>query len=104
MKTTDLSTIMRMAWRFFHITGHVFAECLKQAWANFKLVAAMKKGVVRFYYQKVDGTRREAWGTLCESLIPATGNDDRKRNDTVQVYFDTERGEWRCYKRLNLVL
>lgn len=103
MKTADLSFIMRLAWRFFYITGRNFGDCLKQAWANFKLVAAMKKGIVRFYYQKVDGTRREAWGTLKESLIPTTGTNDRKRNDTVQIYYDTERGEWRCFKRLNLV-
>ena len=29
--------------------------------------------------------------------------DDRKRNNTVQTYFDTERQEYRYFKRLNLV-
>jgi len=58
---------------------------------------------VKFYYQKVDGTLREAWGTLRADLLPETKGDDRKRNDTVQVYYDTERQEYRCFKRLNLV-
>jgi hypothetical protein len=62
----------------------------------------MRTRVVRFYFRKVDGTIREAWGTLRGDLIPTTG-DDRKRNDTVQTYFDTERREYRCFKKLNLV-
>ena len=103
MKTTDLSNLMRTAWRFFHITGESFSKCLKMAWANFKLVAAMRTGIVKFYFQKVDGSIREAYGTLRADLIPATSGDDRKRNDTVQVYYDTERQEYRCFKRLNLV-
>lgn len=104
MKTTDLSTIMRNAWRFFHITGLAFAECLKQAWANFKLVRRMQKGIVKFYFQKVDGTIREAWGTLSSKIMPTiTGTDKRAKNDTVQVYFDTEVNEFRCFKKLNLI-
>lgn len=104
MKTQDLSTIMRMAWRFFRITGAAFAECLKKAWANYKLVQKMHKGIVKFYFQKVDGSTREAWGTLDEKLIPpAKGDDHRKKNDTVQVYFDTEVQEYRCFKKLNLI-
>ena len=99
MKSTDLSTIMRMAWRFYRTTRRAFAECLKLAWR----VRRMHTEVVRFYFRKVDGTLREAWGTLRTDLVPPVeGNDTRKKNDTVQVYFDTERQEWRCFKRLNL--
>lgn len=103
MKTTDLSTIMRMAWRFYRTTRQAFGECLKLAWRNFNLVRRMHTEVVRFYFRKVDGTLREAWGTLRSDLVPPTkDNDTRKKNDTVQVYFDTEKNEWRCFKRLNL--
>lgn len=103
MKTQDLSSIMRMAWRFFKITGQSFADCLRLAWANFKLVMRMRVGIVKFYFCKVDGSVREAYGTLCEKIIPPTGADQRKRNDTVQVYYDTERNEYRCFKKLNLI-
>lgn len=103
MKTTDLSNIMRMAWRFYYTTRRAFAECLKLAWRNFNLVRRMHTEVVRFYFRKVDGTLREAWGTLRTDLVPPVeGQDARKKNDTVQVYFDTEKNEWRCFKRLNL--
>ncbi|MDR2936132.1 MAG: SH3 beta-barrel fold-containing protein [Rikenellaceae bacterium] len=104
MKTTDLRNIMAMAWRFFKTTGQSFSECLKIAWANFKLVAAMRTRIVKFYFRKVDGSIREAWGTLHPDLIPETKGDDRKKNDTVQVYYDTERQEYRCFKKLNLVI
>jgi hypothetical protein len=63
----------------------------------------MKTRIVKFYFQKVDGSIREAYGTLKENLIPATVGSDRKRNDTVQNYFDTEKGEWRCFKKANLL-
>ena len=103
MKTTDLSSIMRAAHQFVKIAGITISEALKKAWANFKLKREMTKGIVKFYFQKVDGSIREAYGTLKESIIPATaGTDNRKKNDTVQTYFDTEKQEWRCFKKLNL--
>jgi hypothetical protein len=103
MKTTDLSNIMAMAWRFFRTTGQTFSDCLRKAWQNFKLVAAMRIRIVRFYFQKTDGTIREAWGTLRTDLMPTTTGDDRKRNDTVQTYYDTEKQAFRSFKRFNLV-
>ncbi len=103
MKTENLSQIMRMAWRFFRTTGECFAECLKKAWANFKLVQKMKQGIVKFYFQKVDGSIREAYGTLSSKIVPSTTKEDKRaKNDTIQVYFDTEVQDWRCFKKLNL--
>jgi hypothetical protein len=64
----------------------------------------MKVKIVKFYFQKVDGTIREAYGTLNTRLVPAiAGTDNRRKNDTAQVYFDTERQEWRCFKKANLI-
>ena len=104
MKRTDLSMIMTEAHRFIKIAGISLSEALRRAWANFKLAVRMKSGIVRFYYQKIDGSIREAYGTLSSRFIPAiAGTDTRKKNDTVQTYFDTEKQEWRCYKKLNLI-
>lgn len=104
MKAIDLKGIMSSAWQFFKVTRQSFSECLKLAWANYKLKKAMAKGIVRFHFQKVDGSIREAWGTLCEKYLPEMkGNDNRKKNEFTQVYFDTERGEYRCFKKLNLI-
>ena len=105
MKTSDLSQLMKTAWMFFRTTGLEFSICLKRAWANFKLIKALKKGIVKFYFQKVDGSIREAWGTLNEKYLPTnTGEgNSRKKNETVQSYFDTECQEWKCFKKLNLI-
>lgn len=99
-----LRDIMQMAWQFVKRNGYDMSDALKAAWRNFKLKAAMAARICKFYFQKVDGTLREAYGTLRSDLIPAIGeNDSRKKNDTVQVYFDTEKQEWRCFKKANLI-
>lgn len=103
MRRNVLHDIMSLAWQFVKRNGFTMSEALKLAWANIKLKAAMKQRIVKFYFQKVDGSMREAYGTLKENLIPATSGDNRKRNDTVQVYFDTERQEYRCFKKANLI-
>lgn len=104
MKTINLSQIMTSAWRFFRISGQSFSNCLKRAWLNFKLVQKMQIYIVKFYFQKVDGSTREAYGTLSEKIIPKSEQtNNKKKNDTVQVYFDTEKQEYRCYKKLNLI-
>ena len=44
------------------------------------------------------------YGTLKSELMPAIeGNDRRLKNPTVQVYFDTERQEFRCFKVANVL-
>ena len=103
MKRENLSMIMTEAHRFIKIAGINLSEALKRAWANFKLAVRMRAKIVKFY-RKVDGSIREAYGTLSSRLIPAiAGTDNRKKNETVFPYWDTERQEWRCFKKLNLV-
>lgn len=53
MKTSDLSQIMKTAWQFFRTTGFEFALCLKRAWANFKLLQALKKGIVNSTFRRL---------------------------------------------------
>lgn len=100
----QMREVMSLAWSFVKRNGFSMSEALKTAWANLKLKSEMKKRIVKFYFKKVDGSIREAYGTLNEKLMPAvTGNDKRAKNDTVQTYFDTERGEFRCFKKANLM-
>lgn len=98
-----LHEVMSLAWQMVKRNGFTMSEALKVAWANMKLKLQMKTKIVKFYFQKVDGSVREAYGTLNEKLMPATSGDNRKKNDTVQVYFDTERQEYRCFKKANLL-
>lgn len=100
----SMREVMSLAWQMVKKNGFSMSEALKTAWANLKLKSEMKKRIVKFYFKKVDGSIREAYGTLNEKLMPAvTGNDKRAKNDTVQTYFDTERGEFRCFKKANLM-
>lgn len=95
---------MSLAWQMVKKNGFSRSEALKAAWANMKLEAEMKKRIVKFYFRKVDGSVREAYGTLNENLMPAVaGTGRRAGNDSVQTYYDTERGGFRCFKKANLV-
>ena len=99
-----LSDLMKLAWQFVRRNGYTMAEAMKVAWLNMKLKAAMTKRIVKFYFIKVDGSTREAWGTLAAGKIPAiAGTDNRKPNDTIQTYYDSEKQAWRCFKKANLL-
>mgnify|MGYP002627288761 CR=1 FL=1 len=100
----QMREIMSLAWQFVKRNGYTMSEALRVAWANFRLKLMMRQRIVRFWFQKVDGSLREAFGTLATGIIPTVaGADNRKRNDTVQTYYDTEKQEWRCYKKANLM-
>lgn len=103
MKREHLQKIMRQAWQMVKKNGFSMADALRTAWLNFKLRAKMMADIVKFYFTKVDGTIREAYGTLKADLMPEMKGTDRKPNATVQTYYDTEKGEYRCFKVANLV-
>jgi len=95
---------MKEAWLMVKTYALSLSEALKRAWLIFKLVSKLKNGVVSFRFEKVDGSIRQAFGTLEESRLPkqeATSN--RTKSPFVQVYFDVEKNEYRCFKKINLV-
>ena len=99
---SQMKEVMQMAWSFVRKNGYSMSEALKCAWANLKLKAALKVKIVEFYFKKTDGTLRQAFGTLLENRVPET-KGTKKTADNGQVYFDTEKEEWRCFKKCNLV-
>lgn len=98
-----LREILNLAWQFVRKNGYTMSEAMKVAWANYKLKQAMKNKIVRFYYRKVSGEVREAFGSLQEKLLPDTKESGRKANDTLFTYFDTEKSEYRSFKKANLL-
>lgn len=102
-RKSTLATVFTLAWQFIRRNGFTKSQALKTAWANIKLKASMKRRIVKFYYQKVSGEIREAYGTLQEKLLPPTLGTGRRPADNVFVYFDTEKEEYRCFKRANLI-
>lgn len=96
----QLKKVMQLAWQFVKRNGSDLSTALKRAWANIRLVKAMRNGIVKFYYTKVDGTLREAYGTLRSDLLPPTSA--HRDIATCQTYYDTEKQAWRCFKKFNI--
>lgn len=101
-RKNQMRELMVMAWALVKKNGFSMAEAMKQAWLVFKTKQAMLKGIVKFYFTKVNGEIREAYGTLKESVLPAT-KGERKQYAGTQVYFDSEKQEYRCFKVANLL-
>ena len=95
-------SMRKTAWRLFRLTGKAFAVCLSRAWALYRLTKRMRAGVVRFAYEKADGSLRKACGTLHDvaSTVKGTGRPDD--GQTVK-YYDIEAHGWRSFKVENLI-
>lgn len=102
MKKNDLKTIMCRAWHLFRSTEKTFAVCLSKAWALWRLTRQMRAGVVRFAYEKADGSLRKACGTLrgVASTVKGAGRPDD--GQTVK-YYDVEAAGWRSFRVENFV-
>lgn len=102
MKRHELSMIMRRAWQIARTTGKAFAVALSKAWALYRLTKQMRAGVIRFAYEKADGSLRRAAGTLREvaTLIKGTGRPDD--GHTIR-YYDVDVDGWRSFKVENFV-
>lgn len=102
MKKQDLSMIMRRAWQIARATGKGFAVALSKSWQLYRLVERMRAGVVRFAYEKTDGTLRHASGTLkgTGGLVKGTGQPD---NGRTLRYYDVEAGGFRSFRVENFI-
>ena len=97
--------VMAMAHRAYELKSATmsWSECLKQAWQVLKLKLAMKKRVVEFYFQKVNGEIRQAFGTLLQEKIDYVPNGKGKTYRDCIKYWDMVKGEWRQFKAYNLI-
>lgn len=98
----DYSAIMNEAWRLIRQNGYTKSEALKTAWMIAKTKRIMRSGVATFAYLKMDGSVREAHGTLMASALPATGGR-RREDSTLMTYFDVDKGAWRSFKKANIL-
>lgn len=82
-------------------TGKAFNVCLSKAWSLYRLAKRMSVEVVRFTYEKADGTLRTAKGTLKEvsNLVKGTG----AATPQTFKYFDIDAKGFRCFKIENLI-
>lgn len=105
MKTTNFrSEVFYRAYRLT-LTGKTFSEALTQSWAIYRLQKQMKTEVVEFRFTKVDGSIRQAFGTLMDKVItPLIKGAGRKHSPSLVTYFDTQKQDFRCFREENLIL
>lgn len=97
--------VMKYAHQLFNTTGKSWKFCMLKAWELYRLAKRMKKGVVKFAYEKKDGSIRLAMGTLQNLPSGAVLNGKRMTKPSFKTfaYFDTVKSEYRCFKIENLV-
>ena len=95
---------MNESW--FLIREHKMSkrDALKQGWLLAKTYKAMAtRKYAMFEFLKTDGkTIRKAIGTLNPLYTPPT-KGVRTPPPSTQVFFDVEKGEWRSFRKANLL-
>ena len=59
--------------------------------------------VVRFSYEKSNGEIRNATGTLIKEKCPPISGCGKPTPSHLQLYFDIEKGAWRCFRKDKLI-
>ena len=95
--------LMLLAWQLVKDSKYTLSEAMQVAWLNNNVVRDMRIGIVEFKYLKVDGSERVAHGTLRSDILPPTKGTGRKQQESLQVYYDTDAKEWRCFKKSSLI-
>lgn len=97
--------VMKYAHQLCKSTGKSWKYCMLKAWELYRLARRMREEVVKFAYEKKDGSIRFAEGTL--KNVPAGGTCQGKKMTKPSFktfsYFDTTKAEFRCFKIENLV-
>lgn len=99
------SRVMKYAHQLAKSTGNAWKICMLKAWELYRLAKKMRQGVVKFAFEKVDGTIRYAKGTLANMPIGISFNGKRLTKPSYKTfaYFDVDKNEMRCFKIENLV-
>ncbi len=99
--TTFRSKVFKYAWQIVKATKKTFSVALAKAWQVYKLKKRMMTDIVKFSFEKSDGSLRVAHGTLqnLSDKIKGTG----KANYKTLAYLDTEKQAFRCFKIENLI-
>lgn len=95
--------VFRRAYRLT-LTGINFSEALKKSWAIYRLQKQMRSSVVEFRFRKVDGSIRQAFGTLIASVIDPLIKGVGKNSPTLVTYFDCQKQDFRCFREENLIM
>ena len=84
---------------------YTWSAALKKAWTLYRLAKMMRKGVVKFYFEKVDGSARVAYGTLKDLPVGVTSRRSATKapNFGTMRYWDTKKNAFRSFKVENFI-
>lgn len=87
-----------------NLYGYSKSDALRQGWQLARVTHAMRtRKYVIFEFLKTDGkTIRKAIGTLNPLFTPPV-RGLRTPPPSTQVFFDVEKGEWRSFRKSNLL-
>lgn len=105
MKTNFRTRVMSYAHHIFESTSVNWSTALKKAWTLYRLAKMMRKGVVKFYFEKVDGSARVAYGTLKDLPAGVTSRRSATKapNYGTMCYLDTKKQAFRSFKVENFI-
>lgn len=67
------------------------------------LVKSLTEGEVSFKYNKVDGSTREARGTINQNLIPEAKRAPVNTDGPTVAYYDLDANDWRSFNKANII-
>lgn len=104
-KNNFRANVMKYAYQIWNSTRQNWSDCMKKAWSLYRFVKHLKSGVVGFAYKKVDGTVRNAYGTLSNIYYGSEFGTKKftKPSYKTIVYFDVEKNAFRSFKVENLI-
>lgn len=101
---------IQIKWTDVHHTATALRRCnltksetYKMAWRILKLKRDLLQGVVKFAYKKVDGSIRNAIGTLNPNFIGGEVRETTGASFGTLKYYDLEAQGWRSCKVENVL-
>lgn len=97
--------VMSYAHHIYQSGVNNWSNALKKAWQLYRLAKLMRKGVVKFYFEKVDGSARVAYGTLCDLPAGITSRKGGKKapNYGTMCYWDIKKQAFRSFRVENFI-
>ena len=91
--------VMKYAYQLNEKGFGSWSECMKQAWALYRLASQMREEVVSFLYRKTNGQFRHAYGTLRGLPAGASLNGKKvtKPSYKTMTYWDVKKQGMRCF-------
>ena len=106
MKATSFRVrVMNYAHHIYESKNTSWSSALLKAWTLYRLAKDMRKGVVKFYFEKVDGSARVAYGTLCNLPAGVTSRRSATKapNYGTMCYWDTKKNAFRSFRVENFI-